>query len=170
MFGINKKNIGLLSGFIAGALFLDQLSKWLVVKIFGPGPSPLPKEVVGSLLRIKLAYNPYGVFSLSFGHGALYYILGIAGIILFTYIGLKQSRRTKVIIFGLILGGAIGNIVDRLLLGHVIDFIDMGIGDLRWFTYNLADAFVTVGAVVLLLQELFVKPQPQSVPLPEKSP
>jgi signal peptidase II len=55
----------------------------------------------------------------------------------------------------LIVGGAIGNLADRIRLKYVIDFIDMGIGNLRWFTYNLADAFVVVSAVLLIINELF---------------
>lgn len=59
------------------------------------------------------------------------------------------------IIFSFIVGGAIGNVVDRLRLKYVIDFIDMGIGNLRWFTYNLADAFITIGAITLIVIEVF---------------
>ena len=62
-----------------------------------------------------------------------------------------------IIVFGFVIGGAVGNIIDRVRLAYVIDFIDMGLGNLRWFTYNLADAFITVGAVFLLVRELFFK-------------
>jgi signal peptidase II len=62
-----------------------------------------------------------------------------------------------VVVFGLLIGGALGNLIDRVRFGYVIDFIDMGIGNLRWFTYNLADAFITVGAIFLLAREFFRK-------------
>ncbi len=162
--GIAKKNILLLAISIAVAVVLDQVTKILVTNsltVFEP-----PREIIGSLLRFNLAYNPYGVFSLSYGHGILYYVLTIAGVILFTYIGLSQTERLKVAIFGLIVGGALGNLLDRLRLGHVVDFIDMGFGNYRWFTYNLADAFVTIGAVILIVQELLFKKKDQSDPAP----
>lgn len=137
------------------ALLLDQITKILIANRFNPFDPPY--EVIGSLLRFKLAYNPYGVFSISFGPPFLYYVLHFFGIIIFTYLGISQSSKFKIILFGLIVGGAIGNILDRLRLKYVIDFIDMGIGNLRWFTYNLADAFVTVSAVLLIANEFFFK-------------
>jgi|UniRef100_A0A7C6AEX4 signal peptidase II len=135
------------------ALFLDQISKILIVNHLTPfGP---PQEVIGSILRFNLAYNPYGVFSISFGPPYLYYLFHIIGIIIFTYLGIAQNSKFRVVLFGLIVGGALGNIVDRIRLKYVVDFIDMGIGNLRWFTYNLADAFVVVSAVLLIINELF---------------
>ena len=108
-------------------------------------------------LRFKLTYNPYGVFSISFGPNILYYIFSIIGIIILAYIGLTLKDRTSVIVFGIIIGGALGNVFDRVRLDYVVDFIDMGIGNLRWFTYNLADAFITVGALFLIAKELAFK-------------
>jgi signal peptidase II len=155
-----KKNILLLACSIAVAVVLDQVTKIMVTNALTPFEPP--REIIGSLLRFNLAYNPYGVFSLSYGHGILYYILTIAGVILFTYIGLSQTERLKAAIFGLIIGGALGNLLDRLRLGHVIDYIDMGLGNYRWFTYNVADAFITIGAIVLIAQELLFKKKDQS--------
>lgn len=138
------------------AFFLDQITKLLIVHFLSPFDPPY--EVIGSILRFKVAFNPYGVFSISFGPSFLYYILHITGIILFTFIGISQKIKFRVLLFGLIVGGALGNVFDRVRLHYVIDFIDMGIGNLRWFTYNLADAFVTVSAVILIINELFKKP------------
>lgn len=150
-----KRNIKPFIIFIIIAFLLDQISKLFIVHsltIFDP-----PREIIGSILRFKLAYNPYGVFSISFGHNILYYIFNIIGIIIFTYIGLSQKEKLKTAIFGIIIGGAIGNVIDRMRLNYVIDFIDMGIGNLRWFTYNLADAFITVGAIILIVEEMFFR-------------
>ncbi|MGB9721356.1 MAG: signal peptidase II [bacterium] len=150
---LRSKNIILFFTPVFTALFLDQLTKILIVHYFTPFDPA--HEVIGSLLRFKVAFNPYGVFSISFGPNYLYYIFHIFGVILFTYLGITQNSKFRVILFGLIVGGAIGNVVDRIRLKYVVDFIDMGIGNLRWFTYNLADAFVTVSAVLLILNELF---------------
>lgn len=137
------------------AFILDQVTKLLIVNFLTPFDPPF--AVIGSILRFKVAYNPYGVFSISFGPPFLYYILHIAGILLFIFIGISQKSRFRVILFALIVGGALGNVIDRIRLKYVVDFIDMGIGNLRWFTYNLADAFVTVSAVILIINELFRK-------------
>lgn len=135
------------------ALFFDQLSKIIISNYLSPVDPPL--EVIGSLLRFKLAYNPYGVFSITYGPSFLYYAFHIIGVFIFSYIGLTQKDGFRTIVFGFIVGGALGNLLDRIRLKYVIDFIDMGIGDLRWFTYNLADAFVTLGAIYLIASELF---------------
>jgi len=152
---IYKKNISTFLILTVIALLIDQISKLLIVSYLTPFEPPI--NIIGSILRFKLTYNPYGVFSISFGPNILYYIFSIVGLVVLTYIALAFKDKIGVIVFGFIVGGAIGNIIDRVRLDYVIDFVDMGIGNLRWFTYNLADAFITVGAVFLLVRELFFK-------------
>ncbi len=137
------------------AILLDQVSKIVVANILTPFDPPT--ELIGSYLRLKLTYNPYGVFGIPFGPGVLYYVFSIVGAIILIYVGLTLKDKVGVIVFGLIIGGAIGNIVDRLRLDYVVDFIDMGFGNLRWFTYNLADAFITLGAIFFIAREIFSK-------------
>jgi len=152
---IFKKNVKPFLTFTIIAFLLDQISKLLIVNFLTPFEPPT--QVIGSLLRFKLTYNPYGVFSIPFGPSILYYIFSAIGVIVLVYIGLSMQDRVGLIVFGFIIGGAIGNVVDRLRLDYVIDFIDMGIGNLRWFTYNFADAFITVGALFLLIREAIYK-------------
>lgn len=152
---IRKKNIRPFLIFMIITILIDQITKILIVNFMTPLDPPI--EVIGSLLRFKLTYNPYGVFGLAFGPDILYYILSLAGIIVLIYVGFTLQDKTGVVVFGFIIGGAIGNLIDRLRLDYVIDFIDMGIGNARWFTYNFADAFITVGAIFLLAREIFVK-------------
>ena len=61
------------------------------------------------------------------------------------------------ILFSLILGGAVGNFYDRLIFFAVPDFIDIHINDFHWFTFNIADIFITAGIIMLLVKELFIK-------------
>lgn len=152
---IQKKNIKLIVIFAFIAFFLDQITKLWVVNFLRPLDPPT--QVVGSLLRLKLTFNPYGVFGLSVGSNELYYVFTFVGLVVLSYIALTIKDRAGIIVAGLIIGGAIGNLFDRLRFGYVIDFIDMGIGNLRWFTYNLADAFLTVGAVFLVVREFLRK-------------
>ena len=152
---LRKANVRYLLLFIIIALFVDQVSKILVTNVLVPFAQPT--KVIGDILRLKLTFNPYGVFGISFGSSVLYYIVSFVGIVVLIYVALSVSNRTNLIILGLIIGGALGNIIDRIRLNYVIDFIDMGVGNFRWFTYNFADAFITVGAVYLLIKESFGK-------------
>ncbi len=152
---LQKRNIRLLISFVLFAFVLDQITKLLAVNFLRP-LDPATK-IVGSLLRLKLTFNPYGVFGISFGSSELYYVFSLIGIVVLVYIALTLKDRAGVIVFGLLIGGAIGNVIDRMRFGYVIDFIDMGLGNIRWFTYNLADAFITLGAIFLLVREVFYK-------------
>jgi len=152
---LHKKNLKPILGFLFLALFLDQITKLLAVNYLIPLEPPV--EVIGSVLRLKLTRNPYGVFGISVGSNELYYVLSVVGLVVLSYIALTIKDRIGVVVFGLLIGGAIGNLVDRVRFGYVIDFIDMGVGNLRWFTYNFADAFITVGAIFLLAREFFLK-------------
>ncbi len=152
---VQKKSIRPILLFGLLAFFIDQITKLFVVNFLKPLDPPL--EIIGSILRLKLTFNPYGVFGLSVGPTELNYVLSLAGIIVLIYVGLTLKDRVGLIVFGLLIGGALGNVVDRLRFGYVIDFIDMGIGNVRWFTYNFADAFITLGAIFLLAREIFFK-------------
>ena len=156
---VQQKSVRPILLFAFISFVLDQLTKLYVVNYISPMDPPA--EIIGSLLRLKLTFNPYGVFGLSIGPAALNYVLTVVGIIVLFYVGLTLKDRTGLIVFGLLIGGALGNVADRLRFGYVIDFIDMGIGNLRWFTYNLADAFITVGAVFLLVREILFKKKTQ---------
>ena len=86
-----------------------------------------------------------------------------------SYLGLRSPDRWFGIGLGLILGGGVGNnLIDRVRFGSVVDFIDMGIGNTRWYTYNLADAFAVAGVIMILAHEFLgwgkAKPPPASGP------
>jgi len=150
-----RKNIKPVLLFVLLAFFLDQITKLLVVNYLRPLRPPT--QILGSILRLKLTFNPYGIFGISFGPSELNHVFSLVGIIVLLYVAFTLKDRISLIVFGLLIGGALGNALDRVRFGYVIDFIDMGIGDLRWFTYNLADAFLTVGAIFLLAREIFFK-------------
>lgn len=152
---IQKRNLKAVGLYILVALILDQVTKLFAVNYLRPFDPPT--ELIGSVLRLKLTFNPFGVFGISVGSNELYYVLSVVGLIVLGYIALTVKDRIGVVVFGLLIGGALGNLLDRIRFGYVIDFIDMGIGNVRWFTYNLADAFITVGAIFLLLREFLRK-------------
>jgi len=140
---------------ILGTLVLaDCSTKELVQTALtgNPGPHPL----LGDWLRVTLAYNPGAALNLSLG-GASRVVFGTIAAtavvaLLLLYRRTPPTARLRAAALALVAGGALGNLLDRLRspLG-VIDFIDVGIGDARFWTFNVADMGVTIGALLLAM-------------------
>lgn len=142
---------------IAGAAVVaDQASKWLVMETMALGESV---PVLGSFFRLTYIHNPGAVFGLRLG-GTYVHLLfaGVALVLLGSMLWrMPATERLGRTGLGLVLGGAVGNVVDRVRFGSVVDFLDFGIGSLRWWVFNVADACVTVGAGLLILSYAFQK-------------
>ena len=151
-------------GLASIVLIADQLTKiWVdasfaLASPFAPVGTPeAPTPVIGDLVRIAKSYNDGGIFGIA-GDSAP--VLAAASIGVIAVIVLVQARQGRhdpllTVALGLLLGGALGNLVDRLRFGHVVDFVDMGIGDQRWYTWNIADAAISIAIVLLLIHGLF---------------
>ena len=114
----------------------------------------VPHEVVGDLVRFTLAYNPGASFSVSLGEHSRWILSALAlvvvGVLFLQYRRAAASDRALAFALACIVAGASGNLLDRLRRpGGVVDFIDIGIGDVRFWTFNVADAAVFCGAVML---------------------
>lgn len=145
-------------------VIVDQLSKfWIDANFLPASVHPLPgqtqpTEVIGSLVRIAKTYNTGGIFGL-FGNSAT--ILALSSTVVIGLIVVYQWREGTregwplSLALGLLLGGAIGNLLDRIRIGAVIDFVDMGIGDLRFYTFNVADSAISTALLLLLLIAIF---------------
>ena len=138
-------------GLVASLVGLDQASKQLAEGLLAPYT---PQAVVPGFFNLTLAYNPGAAFSFLAGAGGwqrwffLALALGVGGVLL-RWLLLRPAREILwPLAFALILGGAIGNAVDRALHGHVIDFIQLYYRDWYWPAFNLADSAITVGAVL----------------------
>ncbi len=108
-------------------------------------------------MRIAKSYNDGGIFGVA-GDSALVLAAASLGVIaVIVWVEAKQGRDDPLltVALGLLLGGALGNLVDRLRFQHVIDFVDMGVGDSRWYTWNIADAAISIAIVLLLIHGLF---------------
>ena len=139
---------------------LDQVSKFLVMQ-----PLQLPVRGQIELLpffNLTWAQN-YGVSmgfltaSTDFQRWALVALTGLIGIAVFVWMR-REKAKWDIVALGMILGGAMGNIVDRARLGYVADFADLHIGDFRPFLiFNLADACISIGVVILLARALLIR-------------
>ncbi len=131
-------------------LLLDQVSKRMVMESMMLGDS-IP--VMGSFFRLTYIQNPGAVFGLRLGGNVAHLVFAGVALILVAVMWLRLPPHERVASAGLalVLGGAIGNVIDRIRFSAVIDFLDFGIGSVRWWVFNVADAAVTVGAVLLIL-------------------
>ncbi len=138
---------GLALGVAALIAVSDQLTKLLVVMKLRPF---VDNPVLGNFFKLTLVYNPNTVFGLSFGKGFPYHLL-VIGIMIMVLVALAFEKHLRnAAAYGLILGGAIGNLIDRFTRPGVVDFLNFGVGDLRWPYFNLADSAVVVGVCLLL--------------------
>jgi len=138
----------------ATILLADCSTKELIVSALTSNPGPHP--VIGDLLRVTLAYNPDAALNLSFGSASRMVFGGVALIALMVLFRLYQRTASdaslRAVALALVAGGALGNLLDRIRSARgVVDFIDIGLGDARFWTFNLADLGVSVGAVLLAL-------------------
>ena len=132
------------------AIVLDQAAKILVESAMSLGQS---NAVVGDLFRLTYIKNAGGAFGIFFGGGWFYFLASVVAVImiLFYLRHLPAGRILPRLSLAMILGGALGNLIDRLRSGLVTDFLDFGIGKTRWPVFNLADAFITVGVILFFL-------------------
>ncbi len=159
--------------FVVAALvvILDQASKRIVWEIFKYQGGA---DIIDGFLRITLSKNKGAIFGIFFGWKHFLIVVTIVSILVLIFFAYRMrfAPASKRVYLGLILGGAFGNLIDRLAAGEVLDFLDMGIGSYRWPTYNVADIAVTVGALMLILGLIrHPEPRPQeSEPAPKALP
>lgn len=139
----------LFAAIATAVVILDQATKaWIVATLPNHGDR---LEVLGDWLQFVHGQNSGILFGLLPQSAPIFAIvsLGVTGLIVVYH--RRAGRGILVTVaLGLLLGGAIGNLLDRLNHGYVVDFVDMGIGSLRFYTYNLADACITTSILLLL--------------------
>jgi signal peptidase II len=156
--------LGLAVAAVVGVL--DQLSKWWVVeRLFRPaGMDETPfftpvRYRITDFFDLVMAWNrgvSFGVFNNSGQWNWILLSLLSAVIVAFLVAWMRRAGSSLMAAaLGLVVGGAIGNVVDRLRFRAVADFLDFHLGDLHWPAFNLADSAITVGAVILVLDSLF---------------
>ena len=153
--------LGLLVAVIA--IGADQVTKWwILASVMDP-----PRIInVTPFFNVVLVWNR-GISFCMFSNESMagVWILSFLALIivgfLFNWLRKAESKRVAISL-GLIIGGALGNVIDRAVHSAVLDFLDFYIGSVRWPAFNAADSFITVGAILLILDSLFSRGSDQS--------
>ena len=145
--------LGLFAAVLLGVVALDLITKLIIQRTFHLYQQT---NVIGDYLRLTYIHNPGAAFGIHLGPYSRFIFLGLSIVALFALAGMywvtPPKDRVRLSAIALICAGAIGNLLDRIRspLG-VVDFLDVGVGDLRWPVFNVADIAVTTGAIILAL-------------------
>lgn len=159
-------------GLAAAIVALDQLAKIVVLNTFRLGESI---EITG-FFNLVFVYNTGAAFSFLASAGGWqrwFFVVLALGISVWIISMLRQHANERRLSFALalILGGAIGNVVDRIAYGAVVDFLDFHVAGWHWPAFNVADSAICVGAVLMVLDQFFQPtPAPVDSPRPAKKP
>ena len=139
---------------VVGIVAADQYTKIWAERALVPRHTP--HDVVGEVVRFTLTYNPGAAFGMHLGDASrwIFMVLTvlIVGFLVRLYRSLPDAERPLKLAIAAVIGGAIGNFIDRVRSPEgVVDFIDIGVGDVRFWTFNIADMAVSLGAVCLVL-------------------
>lgn len=153
MTGRSRFRLGIIVALVL--LVLDQVSKWLVLAVVMDPPRVVE---VTEFLNFVLVWNRGISFGLFDGHaGSMRWVLiAVAlGITVALAVWLRRvDRRFLAIVIGMIIGGAVGNVIDRLRFGAVVDFIDFHVFGYHWYTFNIADSAISIGVALMLIDSL----------------
>ncbi len=135
--------------------FLDRFSKIQIINNFSDN-----SVYFSSFINFDLVWNTGIGFGLLSNNSSLVYslitvIIGL--VILFLFYIVLNSKQFDSIVFSVIIGGALGNFYDRLIFYAVPDFIDMHYKNFHWFTFNIADIFISIGIIIFIIKGLFEK-------------
>jgi signal peptidase II len=139
----------------AAIVLADQLTKWLVLARFAAGE----RVELTSFFNLVLVFNKGAAFSFLAAEAGWQtpvlaaFALG-ASLVVSVLLVRSPERRMLCAGLALILGGALGNLVDRLRFGHVVDFLDFHVAGWHWPAFNVADSAITIGAALLILDGL----------------
>ena len=135
--------------------FLDRYTKLFIINNFTEN-----KYYLNNYINLDLVWNTgigFGLLQVesSFVYNLISFLIGIV-ILILIFVSLYSKKFEKVI-FALIAGGAFGNFYDRITYKAVPDFIDIHYGNFHWFTFNVADIFITFGIIIYLVKEALIK-------------
>ena len=139
-------------GLAAAVVAADQASKAWITGRIEPGDVI---EVAGDWIRLIVTWNTGGLFGLFQSNAAVFAAFSVAVMVLIVVVnGRTAPGRYLSVTLGFLLGGAVGNFIDRIALGHVTDWVDIGVGTWRFYTFNVADMGITSGIAILAADAL----------------
>lgn len=147
-----RRNIFFLTAFLI--ILLDQITKELAIYFLSPGTSV---PLIGEIIRLRLVYNDSAAFSLGFGATWVLAVISILAVLALLWYGPRVKTTFWALIAGLVMGGAAGNGIDRVLRepslfnGHVVDFIQV---PMNFPIFNLADSFLVIGVSLAVYRTL----------------
>jgi signal peptidase II len=146
---------GIFLGLAGAIVVVDQLTTAWLASFLPKGQSV---EVLGDYVRLVHSQNAGGLFGFLQGQAVPFGLVSLVVVGLIVLYHARSGRnRYLSITLGLLLGGALGNLIDRLRLGYVVDFVDAGIGDLRWYTFNVADSGISFALLLLIAASIWPK-------------
>jgi len=148
--GTERRRFGLV---VAAIVVLDIVTKLVAVRVL---PPYLGVPLLGDALQLRLVYNTGAAFGLNVGEHSRWIFMGLSVAAIVVLISMLRSMRPgdrlRLYALAAICAGALGNLIDRVRSARgVVDFLDVGVGALRWPTFNVADMAVTCGAIALAL-------------------
>ena len=164
-------------GFALVVVILDQITKAMIlgsVDVSDPDlirPGHVFAEIIPGVLSFTMVRNTGVSFGL-FGGGEARWFLSAFSIVVagaLAWWAMKAERRLLVTAIGLVIGGAIGNVIDRVRFGYVVDFIDFSATGLFPWVFNVADSAITVGVALLILDSVMSERKPAVGAAPEKA-
>ena len=142
-------------------IILDQVSKYVVKSSIEPGQII---KLSPKLIWLTSIQNTGAAFSFSFGdpliNRILFIIISFIAVTFIIYLSIKSKNRLEILSFALILGGALGNLIDRIFIGSVTDFIWCDFPDIimtRWPVFNIADSSIVIAIILMIASTLFQK-------------
>lgn len=154
-FGTSSSSLTPWLGIALIVILFDQITKLTIVRLFSFAES----HAVTSFFNLVLVYNKGAAFSFLASETGwqryFFTFMGIAAALFIIYLLKKHAgQRMFSWALSLVLGGAIGNVIDRMVYGHVIDFLDVHFGGWHWPAFNVADSAICIGAALFILDEL----------------
>ncbi len=150
------------------SILLDQVTKWWVLNGIMQPPRVIP---LTGFFNLVLTWNngvSFGLFNNNNDLNALLLSLLALAIVIFLLFWLRKAENKRMALgLGLIIGGALGNVIDRVLHGAVVDFLDFYVNAYHWPAFNIADSCITIGAVILIFDSLF-SPKPEEAKIDDR--
>ena len=155
-FQLSRGRLRVSPGVITAALVvlaLDQITKTWIIQTLGQTGQTHSVEVVGDFIRLSYTTNSGAAFGM-FPAGTWFFTLVAliaVPVLLFARNYVSDRAWWMTVVFGMMLGGTLGNLADRIRVGRVTDFIDVGVGNVRWWSFNVADSSFVIGVILLTI-------------------